>query len=96
MIKRANERGFCKLVKELKEELRMTIKAFFMEEMFLYVCLLVLADRCVMQVYLRKLPVVFDILNGHHEYELGTFTFSPFSDSRLFRKITSAKQKFRF
>ena len=54
-----------------------------MEEMFLYVCLPALADRCVMQVYLRKLPVVFDILNGHHEYELGTFKFSLVSDSRL-------------
>ena len=41
-------------------------------------CLLVLADRCVMQFYQRKLPVVFDILNGHHEHELGTFTFFPF------------------
>ena len=87
MIKRANGRGFCMLgfvsVKELKEEQRMAIKAFFMEEMFLYVCLPVLADRCVMQVYLRKLPVVFDILNGHREYEMGTFTFSPISDFRL-------------
>ena len=50
-----------------------------MEEMF--------TDRCVMQVYLWKLPVVFDILNGHHEYELGTFTFSPISDSRLLRSL---------
>ena len=50
-------------------------------------CLPVLADRCVMQVYQRKLPVVFDILNGHHEHELGTFTFSPVSDSRLLRSL---------
>ena len=94
MIKRANGRGFCILgfvsVKELKEEQRMAIKAFFfMEEMFLCatVCLPVLADRCVMQVYLRKLPVLVDISNGHHEYELSTFTFSPFSDSRLLRSL---------
>ena len=51
MIKRANGREFCRLgfvsVKELKEEQCMAIKAFFMEEMFLYVCLPVLADGCV-------------------------------------------------
>ena len=45
MIKRANGRGFCMLgfvsVKELKEEQRMAINAFFMEEMFLYVSVLI-------------------------------------------------------
>ena len=51
--------------------------------MFLIVWLQVLANRCVMQVYLQKLPVVFDILNGQHvEHELGTFKFSPVFDSR--------------
>ena len=43
MIKRANERGFCMLgfvsVKELKEELRMAIKAFFYRR-DVFVCLL--------------------------------------------------------
>ena len=40
-------------------------KLLLMGEMFLYVWLPVLTNR-VMQVYLRKLPVVFDILNGQH------------------------------
>ena len=98
MIKRANGRGFYMLdfvsVKELKEEQRQYGYQgfFFMEEMFLYVCLPVLADRCVMQVYLRKLPVVFEILNGHHEYELGTFTFSPVSDFRFLRSLLALRR----
>ena len=42
-----------------------------MGEMFLYVCLLILANHCY-----ASSPVVFDILNSHHEYkhdEPGTF-----------------------
>ena len=70
-------------VKELKEEQRMAIKAFVNgRDLLLYVCVClvpVLANRCVMEVYLRKLPVVFDILNGQHEHELGTLNiFSRF------------------
>ena len=44
MIKRANGRGFCILgfvsVKELKEEQRMAIKAFFFYGRDVFVCLL--------------------------------------------------------
>ena len=108
MIKRATGRGFCMLgfvsVKELKEEQRMAINAFSLWKRFFCMsqCLPVLADRCVMQFYQRKLPVVFDILNGHHKHELGMFTF--FSCFRFqapsefisARKITSAKQTFWF
>ena len=65
MIKRANAKSFEMLgfvsVKELKEEQRMAIKAFVNGRdvvFFFYVCLPVLrANRSVMQVYLRKLPV---------------------------------------
>ena len=96
MIKRANGRGFCMLgfvsVKELKEQ-RMAINAFLWKRCFcMSQCLSVLADRCVMQVYHRKLPVVFDILNGHHEHQLGTFTFSPVFDSRLLRSLLALRR----
>ena len=95
MIKRANGRGFCMLgfvsVKGLKEEQRQYgYQGFCFIGRDVFVCLLTsfnLANRCIMQVYLRKLPVVFDILNGHHKHELGTFTFSPVSDSRLLRSL---------
>ena len=65
----------------------MAIKAIVNGRDVLYVWLSVLANRCVMQVYLQKLPVVFDILNGRHEHELGMFTFSPVFDSRLLRSL---------
>ena len=53
-----------------------------------FVCLVTgFGNRCVVEVYLGKLPVVFDILNGQHEHELGTFKFSPVFYSRLLRSL---------
>ena len=63
--------------------------------MSLYVWLPVFANRFVMKVYLRKLPVMsFDILNGQHEHKLGTFTFSPVFDSRLLRSLLALGRLF--
>ena len=88
MIKCANGREFCMLgfvsVKELKEEQRMAIKAF-VNGRDVFVCLLTGFGKSLCYA---SLPMeVFDILNGQHEHELGTFTFSPVSDSRLLRSL---------
>ena len=67
----------------------MAIRAFF-KGRDVFVCLLTGFGRSLCYASLLTevmLPVVFDILNGHHGYELGTFTFSPVSDSRLLRSL---------